>query len=1445
MRRRMKFSKRILAAAMSVVIALGIIPFTSVLAQAGTDFSTKKVEILLSSDISGSYSTDDYKEALLQKLLAKGYKEENIRFIESMDNIKTTSLSDSNWSLYDHLNYKDPNAVNPSQTYTQVTDEAAQWVRNWDRHIYSLNNGKELTFLGYGEPGYKDYAVYKSDSTDAKVINFDVSADKVDTHTLEGSGFLVNAGVDSSGILNGYLLFFQFTSPTNGNVYLLKISSNAKTLSDSAFSLMLPSPWFGGGLGTAVGNTSGIPFTIDPNTKKINVNMLVSPDNIQCTYTNYVKDNSGEVVLGSSSTEVCSYAVPSQEVTGENGFGPFVSYTSHSCNVLTMFTFSNLAMSVNTSSDNALKQTSWSDDKNVDKYYVNITDEGLGSGGSAQSKLTSIIDNSVYYIGAGTDTSQVETDVETVNSINGAASFVHTTPGTQDDSAISYIADIIGGKKASGPLEVETYTVEDTEIYSYTVVIEDPNPASPVSKKDYEVVYIAEDGSTKTYPVAGTPNEDGSKQVVIFTKGDIDASPWFVVREKLSTGVTVSSKLLTDSQFVSPVVDFNVIDGTKQVFSHIMTDTSINLSIDDNSYSNSQVALDSSNSSTKYTITKPDGTTVNGSSITLTKDNAQTGTYKFTAAITKTSDGIVTKVTKKVSVYNDSELPSITRIGTAIDGADVTTAKTVTAALADAGSGIDKYAIIATTEDTIPDADLLTLKSVSSKDSAYYEASYTIPISQDGDYNVYAYVIDKSGNSTYLLLDTYKVTFNAAKALAAINSADTETEMDTALTDYAVTLGIDLTDYKEIINKKPVYNLLIGKNFTSTVQAKAAFDAAVAAQKAVEADYETLLDEIKTETDSLTEQNITSSYKESLGNLKDDIEKFIQDNDSALTQEQKDALEVRVNALLNKINEIDSKLEDIKGEVKKINSDYTTTKTLEELNTLASAIETLKENQGNLTEEEKEYLEEAAQKVSGAIDVKNALAAVNTAAAETDMDKALADYASVLGIDLTDYAVLVNKEQVYTALIGKGFTSPAEVKAAFEAATAVQKAVEDELSTLNTQIASVFKVLTQQNVTSADKEDLKALKDKIEDFIKDNDIPLNESQKNSLKDALKTLETLLEKMKEVEDSLDSIKTIVQKINSNYTTTKTLEELNILASDIETLKENQGNLTGTEKTYLEEILKKVNNAILVKTKKAEPQNSQKDPLVIVLENDILRLPDPDHAPDKEILAAGKDITQAKSDFDSLGTKRTQVSKAATTKLDKLLARLANIKVEVDSSKAGTKVTASGLGLLITQEDILSGKNIQILLTIEDKTVDNPNKKLVEAVSGNLIIGAYFDINLFKQIGEDDAFKLTQVDNKILITIEIPEHLRGKSGYSIIRVHDGAAEVLKTTVEGNYLTFETDRFSTYVIAYDSGITSVPLTGDNSPVMAVMFFLAVTTSFFIGLFTVKKGKKLKSNI
>ena len=129
----------------------------------------------------------------------------------------------------------------------------------------------------------------------------------------------------------------------------------------------------------------------------------------------------------------------------------------------------------------------------------------------------------------------------------------------------------------------------------------------------------------------------------------------------------------------------------------------------------------------------------------------------------------------------------------------------------------------------------------------------------------------------------------------------------------------------------------------------------------------------------------------------------------------------------------------------------------------------------------------------------------------------------------------------------------------------------------------------------------------------------------------------------------------------------------------------------------------------------------------------------------------------------------------------------------------------------QQKIKEGTGVKIILKVENaaENVSAEDKEKVEAeINGlyNYNLGQYLDITLLKKIGEDQEQKITETNAPITITFELPEGLRGKAEYSVIRVHNGTATVLRDLDSApDTITIETDKFSTYALTYKEKTTA----------------------------------------
>lgn len=202
---------------------------------------------------------------------------------------------------------------------------------------------------------------------------------------------------------------------------------------------------------------------------------------------------------------------------------------------------------------------------------------------------------------------------------------------------------------------------------------------------------------------------------------------------------------------------------------------------------------------------------------------------------------------------------------------------------------------------------------------------------------------------------------------------------------------------------------------------------------------------------------------------------------------------------------------------------------------------------------------------------------------------------------------------------------------------------------------------------------------------------------------------------------------------------------------------------------------------------------------------------------------------------------------------------------NDNAANTNLTNTDIELIenvLTDEEqsqVAEGAEVKVYLKVENISDAAPaeHKEEAEAKAGDDEIGMYLDIDLFKQVGTAAETPVTETSGKVAITITIPDNLINTDAsitrtYKIIRVHeDENGNLITDVIEGvfnpddNSFTFETDKFSTYALAYaDNRVTNTPAgpnspqTGDNSNMMLWIALLFVSGFGVVG--TTLFGKK-----
>ena len=172
----------------------------------------------------------------------------------------------------------------------------------------------------------------------------------------------------------------------------------------------------------------------------------------------------------------------------------------------------------------------------------------------------------------------------------------------------------------------------------------------------------------------------------------------------------------------------------------------------------------------------------------------------------------------------------------------------------------------------------------------------------------------------------------------------------------------------------------------------------------------------------------------------------------------------------------------------------------------------------------------------------------------------------------------------------------------------------------------------------------------------------------------------------------------------------------------------------------------------------------------------------------------------------------------------------------------------------QQRVNDGSKIDIRLTVtslenvpaDDKaSMESYVEELAEQING-LTIGDYIDLQLEKRIGTEEWKKISETNEDIVITIDIPENLKKQGAvYSIMRCHNGESTLLEDLDDNqDTITIKTGKFSTYAIVYTeqpevrNEASSLVDTGDSANVVlyAVLLFMSAAAIMCVG-FTRKK--------
>lgn len=206
----------------------------------------------------------------------------------------------------------------------------------------------------------------------------------------------------------------------------------------------------------------------------------------------------------------------------------------------------------------------------------------------------------------------------------------------------------------------------------------------------------------------------------------------------------------------------------------------------------------------------------------------------------------------------------------------------------------------------------------------------------------------------------------------------------------------------------------------------------------------------------------------------------------------------------------------------------------------------------------------------------------------------------------------------------------------------------------------------------------------------------------------------------------------------------------------------------------------------------------------------------------------DTTEATTKKDDAAKETTTKKEESTTKKEESTTAATSVKTEAtatDAAKAGATVTGT---------NVPTGATVTVNTVTDKDTLAKVDKAVKDTLSSKVGKYAVLDINMTDAAGT----KIQPLNNgNVLVTIDVPSTLDANKGLVVYRMEDnGTLTELKTSVENGKVSFETNHFSTYIVAEKAAVaeetttaaaaketttakTNSPKTGDAAPVAALM--------------------------
>lgn len=149
---------------------------------------------------------------------------------------------------------------------------------------------------------------------------------------------------------------------------------------------------------------------------------------------------------------------------------------------------------------------------------------------------------------------------------------------------------------------------------------------------------------------------------------------------------------------------------------------------------------------------------------------------------------------------------------------------------------------------------------------------------------------------------------------------------------------------------------------------------------------------------------------------------------------------------------------------------------------------------------------------------------------------------------------------------------------------------------------------------------------------------------------------------------------------------------------------------------------------------------------------------------------------------------------------------------------------------------SDPSVEILIDETDDLTDSVISEMEKLIGDGTLL-TFFNISVSLTI-DDIEKNLENLTEEIELSIKLPEDFINYEEditrtFYVIREHDGVIEKLETSIDGDTISFSTDKFSVYALAYED--VANPDTSDN-----ILMFVAIAGISIVAILTILKLRK-----